>query len=238
MHALACLASLLALSPPPAPAATAPLPVRFESASEVKDAQALQSAIDKPFDEPWKVKVGPKGPERSLTNCAQLAVDFPAGMLETPDPINQRPLLFQRAHCRALLWLKDAKPSRRSFLGGLVLSLETAGSLPDVLIPNLGVPKKKARASGARTWKAADAKLALNPTPPPQPGFYLRGRDYEAEVSIYGRGDFDGDGLEDVLIRRDGYPRKGSYQEFGLFLLTRTAEGAPFKVLRSASEGY
>ena len=58
MHALACLALLLALSPPLAPPATAPLPVRFEPASEVKDAQALQSAIDKPFDEPWKVKVG------------------------------------------------------------------------------------------------------------------------------------------------------------------------------------
>ena len=41
-----------------------------------------------------------------------------------------------------------------------------------------------------------------------------------------------------MLIRRDGFAIGGSYQEFGLFLLTRTAAGAPFKVLRSTSEGY
>ena len=78
----------------------------------------------------------------------------------------------------------------------------------------------------------------MNPVPPPQPGLYLRGNVYDAELSIYGRGDFDGDGIEDVLVRRDGFAQGGSYQEFGLFLLTRTAAGAPFKVLRSTSEGY
>jgi hypothetical protein len=166
-------------------------------------------------------------------------MDFPGGLLQTADPADQRPLLFQRAHCRALLWLRDAKPARQSFLGDFSLDLDTARSLPDALVPALGAPKKKPKAKSAtRTWKDADSRLALNPRPPPQPGLHLRGRGYEAHLSVYGRGDFDDDGIEDVLIRRDGFPASGSYQEFGLFLLTRTAEGSPFKVLRSASEGY
>jgi hypothetical protein len=236
MHIVASLAALVVLSAQQSSSGGGSLPVRLEPPSEVKDVPALQAALDKPFDEPWKVKVGPKGPERSLVSCAQLAMDFPGGMLETPDPADQRPLLFQRAHCRALLWLRDAKPSRQSFLGDLPLSLDTARSLPDALIPRLGVPRK--HRPSTRTWKKADPKLALNPDAPPRKGLYLKGRDYEARISIYGRGDVDGDGIEDVLVRRDGYAVGGSYQEFGLFLLTRTAEGAPFKVLRSASEGY
>ena len=41
-----------------------------------------------------------------------------------------------------------------------------------------------------------------------------------------------------VLIRRDGFATGGTYQEYGLFLLTRSAAGAPLKVLRSFSDGY
>jgi hypothetical protein len=236
MYTLACLALLLPPLGQQGSSGGGSLPVRLEPPSEVKNVLSLQAALDKPFDEPWKVKVGPKGPERSLVSCAQLAVDFPGGTLETPDPADQRPLLFQRAHCRALLWLRDAKPSRQSFLGDLPLSLDTARLLPDTLIPRLGVPRKNRPST--RTWKQADPKLALMPDAPPRKGLYLKGRHYEALISIYGRGDVDGDGIEDVLVRRDGYAAGGSYQEFGLFLLTRTAEGAPFKVLRSVSEGH
>ena len=71
-----------------------------------------------------------------------------------------------------------------------------------------------------------------------RPGLYLKGRDYEARMSIFARGDFNADGIEDILIRRDGFTTGGSYQEFGLFLLTRPAAGAPLKVLRSFSDGY
>jgi hypothetical protein len=235
MNSLMPMALVVALSATPA---AGTIPVRFESASEVKTDKELQAAIDKPFEAALKVKVGPKGPERSLANCAQLGIDFPGGQLETPDPVDQRLLLSQRAHCRALLWLKGAAPARESFLGELPPDLATAQSLPEAMIPTLGARRKKAAVRTSRTWKGADPKLALNPQPPPKPGLYLRGRGYEAELAFYGRGDFDGDGFEDVLIRVDAYPRQGSYQEFGLFLLTRTAAGAPFKVLRSTSEGY
>jgi hypothetical protein len=228
------VAVLVALATTQAPIGQ--LPVRFEPASEVKDAQALQTALDRPFDDPWKVIVGRNGPERLLASCAQLAVDFPGGTLLAADPANQRPLLSQRTHCRGLLWLRDAKASRQSFLGLLPLDLGTARSLPDTLIPALGA-KRKQRPS-RRSWKSADPKLGLMASPPPGAGLHLRGRNYQAHLSLYGRGDFDGDGLEDLLIRRDGFVVGGSYQEFGLFLLTRTAEGAPFKVLRSTSEGY
>jgi hypothetical protein len=228
------VAVLVALATTQAPAGS--LPVRLEPASEVKDAQALQAALDKPFDQPWKVIVGRNGPERSLASCAQLAVDFPGGMLLAADPADQRPLLSQRTHCRGLLWLRDAKASRQSFLGQLPLDLDTARTLPDAFVPALGAPRKPR--PSRRSWRSADPKLGLMASPPPGAGLHLRGRNYQAHLSLYGRGDFDGDGLEDVLIRRDGNALGGSYQEFGLFLLTRTAEGAPFKVLRSASEGY
>jgi hypothetical protein len=228
------VAVLVALAAAQAPAGS--LPVRFEPASEVKEAQALQAALDRPFDQPWKVKVGPQGPERSLASCAQLGLEFPGGMLQSSDPADQRPLLFERTHCRGLLWLREAKPSRQSFLGDLPLDLATARSLPDNLIPALGAPRKQR--PSRRSWKSADPKLGLMPEPPPRPGLYLRGRNYDARLFLYGRGDFDGDGIEDILVRRDGYAIGGSYQEFGLFLLTRTASGAPFKVLRSTSEGY
>jgi hypothetical protein len=234
---LAALALLVpAAAPPPAPAATGPLAVRLEPGSDVKDPAGLLAAIDKPFDEPWKVKVGRNGPERALASCAQLGVEFPGGTLLTGDPADQRPLLFERTHCRGLLWLRDAKPSKQSFLGELPLDLDTARTLPDSLIPALGARRKPRPSS--RSWKAADPKLGLMPDPPPRAGLYLRGRNYDARLSLYGRGDFDGDGFEDVLVRRDGFAIGGSYQEFGLFLLTRTAAGAPFKVLRSISEGY
>ena len=83
----------------------APLAVRFDPASEVKDPAGLSAAIDKPFDEPWKLKVGRNGPERAIASCAQLGLDFPGGTLLTGDPVDQRPLqdILPAGPMRALL---------------------------------------------------------------------------------------------------------------------------------------
>ena len=60
----------------------------------------------------------------------------------------------------------------------------------------------------------------------------VTGGTWEVRAQIYARGDFDGDGLDDLLVRAAESATGGSYSGTRLVLLTRKAPGAKLTTLR------
>lgn len=52
------------------------------------------------------------------------------------------------------------------------------------------------------------------------------------EIALVARADFDGDGIEDLLLLSRDYVDAGSYAAFRLFLLTRLENGEPYRTIR------
>jgi hypothetical protein len=62
--------------------------------------------------------------------------------------------------------------------------------------------------------------------------FMAKDDGWEATVSLYARGDFDGNGIEELLLRRDGTLLEGTYRNHSLFILTRSSNHGPLRVVR------
>jgi hypothetical protein len=62
--------------------------------------------------------------------------------------------------------------------------------------------------------------------------FTAKGDLWEANVALYARGDFDGNGIEELLLRKDGALLQGTYRDHCLFILTRTSNQGPLRVVR------
>jgi hypothetical protein len=196
----------------------------------------VAGALRAPFARPFAVRISAPGPARTLRSCAEY-LGVAAQDPDAVDPREHASLLTAGAHCRALSWLREARPARASFLDGFALDERAPDLLPADLHPALAVGQvvKAHAAAPARTWRSLDPRLRAELGP----GGELRvhGRGYQARVYEYARGDFDRDGLEDLLLRRDGVLGAGEAHDVAVFVLTRAGPRDPLRVLRRESYG-
>jgi len=60
----------------------------------------------------------------------------------------------------------------------------------------------------------------------------VSGAGWSGTITLLGRGDFDGDGVEDLMVKRTGGVQRGTAVESSLFLLTRTPDRGCVRVVR------
>ena len=221
-------AALLALTAcaQPRPAGPA-LPVTWNAQLELPNLTDLDARLAKPFDSPLHAVRG--GQAVTITNCDGYLAQMRRGARAANDR-EQRLLEFRGAQCRALDLLRSARPARRSALSGTILD---ARVLPPTLsfLPS-DADRRRALAAQARgsSWQDAEPDVKVTAQTPEQATFetstgYVR-------IDRYARGDFNQDGVEDVLLRVNSYARQGTYATTRLFLLTREREGQVLRVLR------
>jgi hypothetical protein len=132
--------------------------------------------------------------------------------------------------CRALAAIKRAAPAKHSFLADVLRAKNPAPYLPAsvVDIVNAGEEaegdpdveaSKKAHASVS--WAKLDPALKLADVQT-KDRIRFEGKDYLASVSYYAAGDFNGDGIEDVLAEVSIRPFDASQGDGAFFILTRT----------------
>jgi hypothetical protein len=86
-------------------------------------------------------------------------------------------------------------------------------------------------AAHCQSWKQFDKHLRITRKSPGR--FGIRTEFWSGDLSLYARGDLDGDGDEDVLVRRDGGAEGGgSYAGSALFLLSQTAGDRCIRIVR------
>jgi hypothetical protein len=233
-------------TPPPAVSPSQPavrnsvLPVRTTRFAPAGAGKNVHGALARPFKPAWSIQTGKPKKSRRLRNCNEylaLATDD----IETDDPEDQWPLIQQLADCQALQMLSQAGPSARTFLGGFRLNAKAPAALPADFYLDLSPDEEaevKAAVGAGRTWKSFDPKVHVTPAQDSRVQLQLKGHGYSAGLAEVARGDFDHDGIEDILIRRIAFPDGGSLTDYSVFVLTRTSETAPLRTLKTWRQAY
>jgi len=129
--------------------------------------------------------------------------------------------------------LAQAKPSRVSYLADFKFDEQSMTKLP----PTLGIHVSEESLEGGRlaeskgkSWADADPDARIKPY-----GVFaatVRGKDFLEKLEIEARGDFNGDGIEDIVIRTGDALLQGTYRGTRVFILTRKHPGERLTTLQ------
>lgn len=124
------------------------------------------------------------------------------------------------ARCIPLRFLQKAQPSRDSYVRNFHWSNDALTELPVLFLPVEAETPAEAAARATKTWKeyeptAKVTKADGNSLQVDVPDIW------ECSLDVVARGDFNGDGVEDLLVQGYRQAVGGTYKEFPLFVLTR-----------------
>ena len=197
-------------------------------AIDVKDSSSLNPQLDREWEDSFTVTNGSQ--TTNVTTCRSL-LDLADGY----EPAAPEFEVFQgrKARCRALALVASARPPKDSFVRGFVLDGETPERLPAGFAMSISPDDERriayATQRGQRWRDVEDVKLVSQAS-----SDEARYADQTAEqiLVILARGDFDGDGCEDVLLLGEGRLPEGSYEGTRVFLVTQTSAESPLTLLQ------
>lgn len=224
---LAAMSALSAGRAQPSPSAPL-LPVVWSARLQLPSLDALPARLSRPFEH--SVTVRKDQQTAAISNCAAYLAETRKGFRASNDQ-DLRRLQFVGADCRALDLLAAARPARRSALAGAVLDPRF---LPPVLsfLPS-AESRKRALADQSKglSWKDSEPDIKVSSSGPDLTA--VETATGLVRIEWCARGDFNGDGVEDLLVRVASSARQGTYARIRLFLLTRST---PREVLRVLHE--
>ncbi len=194
----------------------------------------LERALDLPFEDAWDTHL-PKTDERRRVKSCREALALPRGF--TPDDQSDPQwyaFVTMRVRCRAVEQLGKATPARTDHLGKFTLDNARLGELPAILHPLAGPGDAVARLQKASgdgvSWKKWDRSVRVVPGHGERVG--VVGKDVDCFLQVLGRGDLDGDGIEDLVLLRSGGGRRGTWRSITAFVVTRRGPDQRVEVLR------
>ena len=200
-------------------------------ASDLKLARLSDASerLRAPFDAPVMLRSGSRSVEAG--NCAALLRYQRAGFapLSDRDRAVTQSLLVD---CFAVEALSRAKKARVSFLRTLRLTPESLEVLPPTVAPIISDEDRQNAvdaASKGLSWKQFDPSATASGK---GDAITVLSDDTQTIVKICGRGDFNGDGIDDLLLRVDTAALHGTYRVSRLLLLTKTRSGGPIRMIR------
>ena len=140
--------------------------------------------------------------------------------------------------CSALDILGGARPAIQSTLRGFHLNTAAVDSLPPILGVTL-TPGDSARAFDDTrrrlSWRQSEPEMVVVADSNAIEGARLRVRTATGStlVTVLGRGDFDGDGWDDLMLRVTNQPRGGTLVEDEVMVLGRTQPRMVLRVIRT-----
>jgi len=132
--------------------------------------------------------------------------------------------LYTQALCRGIEAMRRAQPAETSYLREFVLDEEAIHLLPAMVDISPSCDYR------CRQWVANERRIPLSRFEPvirvtvkSDEEMRIRTIDWVSIVTILGRGDFDGDGLDNLLVLIDGGSMSGTWGGAALYLLARDA---------------
>ena len=217
------------------------IPIWWSSKLGLSSISALDARMARPLDAPLNVRRYPSREDllndrnvetTTIANCVTY-LDLTKKGFQAPKNQDWQYQLSLGAECNALDLLRTAKPARVTYLKTFRLNKSAVNFLPPrcgPVVSKENATKITAAEERGLSWKQYEriTRIQVQKTGELE----VEGDYWEVVLDLYARGDFNGDGVEDILLRKDDSLRGGSYATTSLLLLTRFKEGAVLKVLR------
>src|ERR1700677_609739 len=201
-----------------------PYPVRYSSRLSLSSPAEISERLQAPFPEGTEHPTGINNCVRLLTSCKPGSHVCAASATSDRDFQAQKSTL---ADCTVLGELRDAKPANRSFLSELKWDEHILQLLPPQLSISVSAEARgRAGVAAERGQSWPDFDTTVNAETEGTDQVIVRGNGFVQRLILWGRGDFNGDGLEDLLVQSLDTLTEGTYRNTRLFILTRkTAHG-------------
>jgi hypothetical protein len=168
-----------------------------------------------------------------VNNCSELLAKGRETVLlqvSGPDAQAQKSTL---ANCLVFQALRNAAAARLSYLTELKWDENILPVLPPELAVNVSSQSiraaKAASARGAR-WVDVDRTVTASAGGPDQ--ILVKGKAFTERLILWGRGDFNRDGNEDLLVQTLETLTEGTYRNTRLFVLTRNSAAGRLSVVK------
>jgi hypothetical protein len=202
----------------------------------------LEESLAGPWSSTWKdsITVRTEGTPRKwikIKSCTELKkIDVMAA--DTRRPEDWGALRGRAEWCRVLETIKRFKPAKRSFLADVLAAKNPAQFIPASVSDEInGQADEAVDSASARNtdhasiaWTKSDPKLKLADDQT-KDMIRLESSDYLANIAYYATGDFNGDGIEDVLLEVSIRAFDASQGEGAFFIMTRTKPDGLLKVI-------
>src|SRR5580698_6717478 len=203
--------------------------VKWAPELALADQSQTTRRLQAPFDSPVTLRHAEQSVQSA--NCASLLRYRDLGF--TPSSDRDASVVQSMAvDCLAIQAIQLAKPAHVSFLRTFRLGPDALGLLPPDLAPVISsTDRENARRASAKGLFWKQFHPAATATPEGNALAVLED-DTRTLVKIYGRGDFNRDGIDDLLVRVDTAALHGTYRTSRLLLLTRIRAKGPIKTIR------
>lgn len=192
-------------------------PVQYNARLKVTSRADLERRLRAPFGDGVAHPAG-------ILNCRQLL----ARKGHLPQASNQE---FQAerstmAECTVYRELSRAVPARSSYVRNLAWDEHVLPLLPSQLAITVSAESTRAAGLAAnqdRGWQDFDPSITADESSKGPEEIVVAGNGFSERLVLWGRGDFNGDGVEDLLVQSFDTLTDGTYRNTRLFLLTRHA---------------
>ena len=196
-------------------------PVSWDPVLNLESQADIQTALKAPWDDPAPLIGSESGEEMVVGNC----IEYMHARDQGYEPLNNLVAAYvtdKAATCEILSHLAAARPSQKSYLEHFFLNPQAIGELP----PQIGFIVSEERADAASmAGKAGQglgdfddysvADFSANHA-------QLDGDGWAMTIDVLAHGDFNADGVEDLLMKVSYHATEGSYVDTRVFVLTRT----------------
>jgi hypothetical protein len=218
---------------PTANAASAPLPDTVPIRTFPQLPRLTAADLERKFgdDESYLVHVSAAEPARVVDTCRAL-LNLPKEVdLESGKEQDYQWFSSREVECLAASLMLSAKPALHSRLDAFFESKDPVRLLPPLLgLTDFADDRRKVESAAGKcsSWKAFDKSVRVKQRDADR--FSFQADIWSGEVIYYARADFDGDGYEDLLVRRNGHADQGSFAGSALFLLSMTDKDTCLRV--------
>ncbi len=146
--------------------------------------------------------------------------------------MNNAALMYITVLCEATRIISNGNPSKKSFLDTIVFDKHLPEHLPPQMAQIISTEESKRIMANKKitSWAQVDPVLKAKKLSPYHIKYFIEGG--SEELQLVAKGDFNHDGIEDMLIQINDAVEGGSYSATRLFLLTRLTEHGKIKLLQ------
>lgn len=134
---------------------------------------------------------------------------------------------FFKDRCEEIEYLKKAVPAKVSHLDGFRLSVDSLAELPAAMEPS---PSRSPKASPEGSWKDIAPNSQVKVIDPHQ--VEITGEGMTSRILLKARGDFNRDGIEDLLLFMLSSVTEHTYRAYNHVILTRKEKGGRLIVVK------